>query len=152
MTVRGQACLCYQKRTGKLFARTGLCVLFERRRKMTYSKDQIQQMITELTPKAISCLRDMLYDPGTPEAVRAQLIGMVLDRTLGKAEVPIKVTSVRDNIENSRAKLSAMLMEIRGKMALPTEAETENTYVLSESGGTLMEEIIGEEVGEELEL
>ena len=114
--------------------------------------DQIQQMITELTPKAISCLRDMLYDPGTPEAVRAQLIGMVLDRTLGKAEVPIKVTSVRDNIENSRAKLSAMLLEIRGKMALPAEAETETTFVLPEGGGTLMEDIIGEEVGEELEL
>ena len=119
---------------------------------MTYSKDQIQQMITELTPKAISCLRDMLYDPGTPEAVRAQLIGMVLDRTLGKAEVPIKVTSVRDSIENSRAKLSAMLLEIRGKMALPAEAETENMGSLPESGGTLMEEIIGDEVGEELEL
>ena len=119
---------------------------------MTYSKDQIQQMITELTPKAISCLRDMLYDPGTPEAVRAQLIGMVLDRTLGKAEVPIKVTSVRDNIENSRAKLSAMLMEIRGKMALPTEAEMETMGILPESSGTLMEEIIGEEAGEELEL
>ena len=131
---------------------------------MTYSKDQIQQMITELTPKAISCLRDMLYDPGTLEAVRAQLIGMVLDRTLGKAEVPIKVTSVRDNIENSRAKLSAMLMEIRGRMALPAEAEmetmgvlpteegTETLYVLPERGGTLMEDIIGEEVGEELEL
>ncbi len=119
---------------------------------MTYSKDQIQRMITELTPKAISCLRDMLYDPGTPEAVRAQLIGMVLDRTLGKAEVPIKVTSVRDNIENSRAKLNAMLLEIRGRMALPAEEETETMLVLPEDGGMLMEEIIGEEAGEELEL
>ena len=115
---------------------------------MEYTKEQIQMMITELTPKAVACLRDMLYNPGTPEAVRAQLIGIILDRTLGKAEVPIRVTNVRDSVMNSRTKLNAMLLEIRKKMALPLTEETESVIGLPEGGGQLMEDIMGEEIGE----
>ena len=111
---------------------------------MEYTKEQIQMMITELTPKAVECLRHMLYNPGTPDAVRAQLVEMILDRTLGKAEVPIKVTSVRETMENSQAKLSAMIWEIRNEVSATMKA------LPDETDGIVLEDVIGEAGNKEI--
>lgn len=82
--------------------------------------EEINKWFLEICPQAITSLRDMIADPSTPVASKVQLIGMVFDRVLGKAETPVKLTTTPECIENAEAELMAIIQGIRGDM------ETEN--------------------------
>ena len=76
-------------------------------------EDRIRDWFLEICPQAVISIRDLINDPSTPIASRVQLIGMVLDRALGKAETPIKVTTSQESMEEAENQLMAMVHEFQ---------------------------------------
>lgn len=75
-------------------------------------QEQYQQWISEICPQAINSMRDLLGDPSTPVNAKVTLIGMILDRTLGKAETPVRVTTDQDSIDTAEEQLMAIVNEL----------------------------------------
>ena len=75
--------------------------------------EKMQQMIEEIGPQAVNSMRDLLTDPMTPVSSRVQLIGMILDRVLGKAETPLRVTAEAESTEEAEAMLQQLVEEMR---------------------------------------
>ncbi len=76
--------------------------------------DKINETLMEICPDAVNMLRDLIENPNTPVSSKVQLIGMILDRVLGKAETPLKVTTTaQENIEMAEARLQEIIQEIR---------------------------------------
>ena len=74
--------------------------------------EQMQQWLEELGPAAINNIQDLLSDPETPVNARVTLIGMILDRVLGKAETPLRVTAEAEGLEEAEAKLAALVADM----------------------------------------
>ena len=77
--------------------------------------EEMQQWIEEICPQAINSMRDLLADPTTPVPSKVQLIGMILDRTLGKTETPLRVTTTNETMEEAEEKLAALVEEMTGE-------------------------------------
>ena len=75
--------------------------------------DEINRWFLDICPQAVTSMRDLITDPSTPVASKVQLIGMVLDRALGKAETPIKVTTSQESMDEAEAQLMAMVHEFQ---------------------------------------
>ena len=89
-------------------------------------EDRIRDWFLEICPQAVISIRDLINDPSTPIASRVQLIGMVLDRALGKAETPIKVTTSQESMDEAEAQLMAMVHEFQIEDELKEAAEGES--------------------------
>ena len=84
----------------------------------------LQGRIWNLAPNAIATMDELLRDPNTPAPTKAQLIGYVLERTLGKPDATIRLTTGGGLMEESENRLIALAAEIRGVPALfPESAE-----------------------------
>ena len=77
--------------------------------------EEMQQWIEEICPQAINKMRDLLSDPTAPVSSKVQLIGMVLDRTLGKTETPLRVTGGVEGKEEAETMLDAFFGEMDEK-------------------------------------
>lgn len=75
--------------------------------------EEINKCLLDICPQAVSNLRDLITNPNTPVTCKAQLIGMVLDRVLGKAETPVKVTTSQKNMDNAETRLMAIIQGIQ---------------------------------------
>ena len=72
--------------------------------------------IRSLVPEAIAIMGEMLRDPRTPAATKAQLIGMILDRVFGKAETLVTVnTPTEETMEMAELRLQKIIQEVREK-------------------------------------
>ena len=67
----------------------------------------------KLCPDVIEAIRNMIDDPDTPVSSRVALIGMVLDRALGKPETPVTVTTEDQSFEEAEAMLMEIVREIQ---------------------------------------
>ncbi len=83
--------------------------------------EEMQRWIEEICPQAINSMRDLLSDPTTPVSSKVQLIGMILDRTLGKTETPLRVTAGAENMEEAEAKLAELIKELGGSGPEPSD-------------------------------
>ena len=75
--------------------------------------EEMQQWIEEICPQAINSMRDLLADPTPPVPSKVQLIGMILDRTLGKTETPLRVTAGVESMEEAEEKLQQLVEEMQ---------------------------------------
>lgn len=89
-------------------------------------EDRIRDWFLEICPQAVTSIRDLISDPSTPISSKVQLIGMVLDRALGKAETPLKVTTTVENMELAEERLMEMIHEIQAEDEIKEAAEREN--------------------------
>ena len=85
--------------------------------------EEMQQWIEEICPQAINSMRDLLADPATPVPSKVQLIGMILDRAMGKAETPLRVTAEVENRTEAEAKLAELVKEMQGTIEVPEEGK-----------------------------
>ena len=69
-----------------------------------------------MVPEAMDELAKMLNEPMVPSNVKAQLIQMILDRGLGKAEETVNMNIRNVNMEEAYAKVQEMVDEIRNDM------------------------------------
>ena len=95
--------------------------------------EKSHQKFMDLLPETINGIHDMITNEETPPSVKVALFNIVLERALGKAEVPVKISSDQDQIPIAEQKLMALVMEFRG----------EREIGMIEEG-----EVIGEDEGE----
>jgi len=82
----------------------------------------LNDRIRKLAPDAIETMGELLREPTTPAPTKAQLIGFILERTLGKTDTTIHLTTNGGTIEDSEKRLLAIAEEIRGEMAGEAES------------------------------
>ena len=106
--------------------------------KKSKQAEEYQHWIAEICPQAINSMRDLLSDPTTPVSAKVQLIGMILDRTLGKAETPLRVTTTNETLEEAEEKLAELVKEMTGETSLrrgdPSPAAQDGRTGTSEKG------------------
>ena len=87
----------------------------------------LNNKIRKLAPEAIETMGELLREPTTPAPTKAQLIGFILERTLGKPDTTIHLTTNGGTIKDSENRLLAIAEEISEEMADEAEriAETE---------------------------
>ena len=69
-------------------------------------------MVVGICPEAIDHMRELLENPETPVPSKVQLIGMVLERTLGRPETPVRVTTEVEGVAEAEEKLQAFVEEM----------------------------------------
>jgi hypothetical protein len=88
-------------------------------------EDKIRDWFLEICPQAVTSIRDLISDPSTPISSKVQLIGMVLERALGKAETPLKVTTTVESMEMAEERLMEIIHEIQAEDEQKEAAEGE---------------------------
>ena len=84
-----------------------------RRSRRTQEETDVLEAVRRLAPKAAEKAAAMLDDPWTPAAMKVKLIEIIFDRTFGKPNTSVKVTSVQETIEESREYLLALVQHVR---------------------------------------
>ncbi len=82
----------------------------------------LNNKIRKLAPEAIETMGELLREPTTPAPTKAQLIGFILERTLGKPDTTIHLTTNGGTIKDSENRLIAIAEEIREEMADETNS------------------------------
>ena len=73
----------------------------------------LNNKIRKLAPDAIEAMGEMLRDPNTPAPTKAQVIGFILERTLGKPDTTIHLMTEGVSMKDSENRLIAIAEEIR---------------------------------------
>ena len=82
------------------------------RPKKTQEERDALEGIKRLAPDAVDKLRTMLSSSKVSASVKVKICEIILDRTYGKAENAVKVTSVKESIENSREYINSLVDQI----------------------------------------
>ena len=84
----------------------------------------LENKIRKLAPDAIETMGELLRDQNTPAPTKAQLIGFVLERTLGKPDATIHLTTEGGTRQESENRLIALAREIREETEMIPESGT----------------------------
>ena len=84
----------------------------------------LENKIRKLAPDAIETMGELLRDQNTPAPTKAQLIGFVLERTLGKPDATIHLTTEGGTRRDSENRLIALAREIREETVMIPESGT----------------------------
>lgn len=76
----------------------------------------LNSKIRRLAPEAIETMGELLREPTTPAPTKAQLIGFILERTLGKPDTTINLNTAGCSIRDSENRLIMIGEEIRREM------------------------------------
>ena len=79
----------------------------------TTQNKTLHNKIRKLAPDAIETMGEMLRDPKTPGPTKAQLIGFILERTLGKPDTTIHLMTEGGTVKDAENRLIAIAEEIR---------------------------------------
>ena len=75
--------------------------------------EEMRGRFLEICPDTIIALQELISDPNTAATAKVQMIGMILDRALGKTETPVKLTTNEESFEEAEAMLMDMVKEIQ---------------------------------------
>ena len=78
--------------------------------------EEAREMFLEFLPETITLIRDMLQDPSTPPSSKVALFNIVLERALGKPELPVHVSTDQDRVMAAEAQLALIVKEMQGLM------------------------------------
>ena len=81
--------------------------------KRTWEQQEALEEIRKLAPAAAEKIATMLEDSKVPAAVKVRLIEIILERTYGKPETAVKLTTVSQSVEAAQARISAIVSQIR---------------------------------------
>ena len=69
--------------------------------------------IRGLAPDVASMMGDMLRSPRVAPIVKVRIMEMILERTYGKPEASVRLTSAQQNVEAAQARIAAIVSAIR---------------------------------------
>ena len=78
--------------------------------------EEAREMFLEFLPETITLIRDMLQAPSTPPSSKVALFNIVLERALGKPELPVHVSTDQDRVMAAEAQLALIVKEMQGLM------------------------------------
>ena len=71
--------------------------------------------IRALAPEVVIQMERMLHDDRTPAMVKVRIMEIVLERTYGRPEASIKLTTAQQNVEAAQERIAAIVEGIRKK-------------------------------------
>ena len=74
------------------------------------------EQFLEIVPGIISAIRDMIMNDEVPPATKVALFNIVLERALGKPEVPVHVSTDEERVRAAEAQLAQIVQEMQGLM------------------------------------
>ena len=75
----------------------------------------MEQLIGDLGPQAVDCIRELLINPATPINAKIQLIDIILERTMGKPEESLKIVTARENVEAAEERIAEIIRQIKAE-------------------------------------
>ena len=81
--------------------------------KRTWEQQEALEEIRKLAPTAAGKIAAMLEDDDVPAAVKVRLIEIILERTYGKPEAAVKLTTVSQSVEAAQERIAAIVSRIR---------------------------------------
>ena len=98
------------------------------RPKRTREEKDALDAIRTLAPDAVEKLKALLNSPKTSPAVKVRICELILDRTYGKSESAVKLTSVQQNVEQSRDYILSLVSQIE------TDDEADDNLITDDEG------------------
>ena len=81
--------------------------------KRTWEQQEALEEIRNLAPTAAKKLKTMLEDKQVPAVVKVRLIEIILERTFGKPEAAVKLTTVSQSVEAAQERIEAIVSRIK---------------------------------------
>ena len=81
--------------------------------KRTWEQQEALEEIRKLAPAAAEKISAMLDDDDVPAVVKVRLIEIILERTYGKPEAAVKLTTVSQSVEAAQERIAAIVSRIR---------------------------------------
>ncbi len=78
------------------------------RPKKTREEEALLEQLKQLTPLALEKMKGMLENDRVAALAKVRIIEIILERTFGKVENPVKVTNAQESIEQAQAELDAI--------------------------------------------
>ena len=69
--------------------------------------------IRRLTPEVVHMMDEMLHSNKIPAMVKVRIMEIVLERTFGKPEAAIRLSTAQQNVEAAQERISAIVSQIR---------------------------------------
>ena len=69
--------------------------------------------IRGLAPDVVQMMGDMLHNSKVPAMVKVRIMEIILERTYGKPEASIRLTSAQQNVEAAQARLEAIFGHVK---------------------------------------
>ena len=69
--------------------------------------------IRRLTPEVVHMMDDMLHSNKIPAMVKIRLMEIILERTFGKPEAAIRLSTAQQNVEAAQARLEAIFGHVK---------------------------------------
>ena len=69
--------------------------------------------IRRLTPEVVDMMGEMLRNAKTPAVVKVRIMEIILERTFGKPEAAIRLSTAQQNVEAAQERISAIVSQIR---------------------------------------
>ena len=69
--------------------------------------------IRGLAPEVVNQMERMLHDDRTPAMVKVRIMEIILERTYGRPEASIKLTTAQQNVEAAQARLEAIFGHVK---------------------------------------
>ena len=77
--------------------------------------DQMDSLeeIRKMVPDVVNQIERMMHDDKTPAMVKVRLMEMVLERTYGRPEASVKLTTAQQGVEAAQARIAAIVERIK---------------------------------------
>ena len=85
------------------------------RPKKTREEEALLEQLKQLTPLALEKMKGMLENDRVAALAKVRIIEIILERTFGKVENPVKVTNAQESIEQAQAELDAIFASYEEK-------------------------------------
>ena len=69
--------------------------------------------IRDLAPEVVRQMGEMLGNAKVPAMVKVRIMEIVLERTFGKPEAAIRLSTAQQNVEAAQARISAIVSQIK---------------------------------------
>ncbi len=83
-----------------------------RPKKTEEEKDALEE-IRKLAPGVADKMAEMLSSPRVPAIAKVRILEIILERTYGKPETSLKLTSAQQSVEAAQARIAAIVSHIR---------------------------------------
>ena len=71
------------------------------------------QEIRKLAPGVADKMTELLNNPRVPAIAKVRILEIILERTFGKPEASVRLTSAQQNVEAAQARIAAIVSAIR---------------------------------------
>ena len=79
---------------------------------MDEQMDSLEE-IRKMVPDVVNQIERMMHDDRTPAMVKVRLMEMVLERTFGRPEASVKLTTAQQGVEAAQARIAAIVERIK---------------------------------------